>query len=167
MQTPPHHTRSIIRVDCSDTHSQSSAVCRGTFVLPAHWMLSTLLVQGQGDRVNYLMTKQAKVVAMTCTHAALRRGEFLRLGFQYDNLLMEESAQILEIETFIPMLLQVPDLMPAAPEMRSVACFEARLAFCKGPEQACLACPDRTGLQGSPFCGQVGLATSERPMQEQ
>ena len=64
-------------------------------------------MQGQGDRVNYLMTKQAKVVAMTCTHAALRRGEFLRLGFQYDNLLMEESAQILEIETFIPMLLQV------------------------------------------------------------
>ena len=63
--------------------------------------------QGQGDRVNYLMTKQAKVVAMTCTHAALRRGEFLRLGFQYDSLLMEESAQILEIETFIPMLLQV------------------------------------------------------------
>ena len=57
--------------------------------------------------MNYLMTKQAKVVAMTCTHAALRRGEFLRLGFQYDNLLMEESAQILEIETFIPMLLQV------------------------------------------------------------
>ena len=64
-------------------------------------------LQGQADRANYLMTKQAKVVAMTCTHAALRRGEFLRLGFQYDNLLMEESAQILEIETFIPMLLQV------------------------------------------------------------
>lgn len=33
--------------------------------------------------------------------------EFLELGFKYDNLLMEESAQILEIETFIPMLLQV------------------------------------------------------------
>jgi hypothetical protein len=31
----------------------------------------------------------------------------LELGFKYDNLLMEEGAQILEIETFIPMLLQV------------------------------------------------------------
>lgn len=31
----------------------------------------------------------------------------MELGFKYDNLLMEESAQILEIETFIPMLLQV------------------------------------------------------------
>ena len=57
--------------------------------------------------MNYLMTKQAKIVAMTCTHAALKRREFLELGFQYDNLLMEESAQILEIETFIPMVLQV------------------------------------------------------------
>ncbi|KAK7856868.1 rna helicase aquarius [Quercus suber] len=43
---------------------------------------------------------------MTCTHAALKRKDFLQLGFKYDNLLMEESAQILEIETFIPMLLQ-------------------------------------------------------------
>ncbi len=62
--------------------------------------------QGQADRVNYLMTKQAKIVAMTCTHAALKRREFMQLAFQYDNLLMEESAQILEVETFIPMMLQ-------------------------------------------------------------
>lgn len=52
------------------------------------------------------MTKQAKIVAMTCTHAALKRREFLDLAFSYDNLLMEEAGQILEIETFIPMLLQ-------------------------------------------------------------
>jgi len=52
------------------------------------------------------LTRQAKIIAMTCTHAALKRHDFVRLGFQYDNLLMEESAQILEIETFIPMLLQ-------------------------------------------------------------
>ncbi|CAK9317062.1 unnamed protein product [Citrullus colocynthis] len=64
------------------------------------------LLKSTADRANYLMTKQAKIVAMTCTHAALKRKDFLRLGFKYDNLLMEESAQILEIETFIPMLLQ-------------------------------------------------------------
>ena len=40
------------------------------------------------------------------THTHTHR-EFLDLGFKYDNLLMEESAQILEIETFLPMLLQV------------------------------------------------------------
>ncbi|KAL0413595.1 UNVERIFIED_CONTAM: RNA helicase aquarius [Sesamum radiatum] len=64
------------------------------------------LLKSTVDRSNYLMTKQAKIVAMTCTHAALKRKDFLHLGFKYDNLLMEESAQILEIETFIPMLLQ-------------------------------------------------------------
>ncbi|GLI62109.1 hypothetical protein VaNZ11_004692 [Volvox africanus] len=67
------------------------------------------MLKGQADRVNYLSTKQAKIVAMTCTHAALKRREFLQLAFKYDNLLMEEAAQILEIETFIPMLLQKPD----------------------------------------------------------
>jgi hypothetical protein len=50
---------------------------------------------------------QAKIVAMTCTHAALKRREFIDLAFKYDNLLMEEAGQILEIETFIPLLLQV------------------------------------------------------------
>ncbi|EFJ49751.1 hypothetical protein VOLCADRAFT_104194 [Volvox carteri f. nagariensis] len=67
------------------------------------------MLKGQADRVNYLSTKQAKIVAMTCTHAALKRREFLQLAFKYDNLLMEEAAQILEIETFIPMLLQKPE----------------------------------------------------------
>ncbi|CAI5981702.1 unnamed protein product [Closterium sp. NIES-65] len=67
------------------------------------------LFKTTADRSNYLMARQAKVVAMTCTHAALKRRDFLNLGFHFDNLLMEESAQILEIETFIPMLLQRPD----------------------------------------------------------
>ena len=60
------------------------------------------------DRSRYLLVKEAKVIAMTCTHAALKRNELVKLGFKYDNILMEESAQILEIETFIPLLLQNP-----------------------------------------------------------
>ena len=67
------------------------------------------ILKSQGDRVTYLLSKQAKIVAMTCTHAALKRREFLELAFKYDNLLMEESAQILEVETTIPMLLQKPE----------------------------------------------------------
>ena len=76
------------------------------------------------DRTEYLLVKvsihhstlqyeiivcvqEAKIIAMTCTHAALRRAHLVELGFRYDNILMEESAQILEIETFIPLLLQV------------------------------------------------------------
>jgi len=60
------------------------------------------------DRTKYLVTKEAKVIAMTCTHAALKRKDLVEMGFKYDNILMEESAQILEIETFIPLLLQNP-----------------------------------------------------------
>ncbi|KAL5542059.1 hypothetical protein UlMin_009769 [Ulmus minor] len=54
------------------------------------------LLKSAADPANYLMTYQAKIIAMTCTHAALKSKDFLQL----------ESAQILEIETFIPMLLQ-------------------------------------------------------------
>lgn len=60
------------------------------------------------DRSKYLLVKEAKIIAMTCTHAALKRKELVNLGFKYDNILMEEAAQILEIETFIPLLLQNP-----------------------------------------------------------
>jgi intron-binding protein aquarius len=44
--------------------------------------------------VSYLCNKQAKVVAMTCTHAALKRREFLNLGLKYDNIVMEEAGQV-------------------------------------------------------------------------
>ncbi|KAG0055975.1 hypothetical protein BGZ83_006742 [Gryganskiella cystojenkinii] len=67
------------------------------------------LLRTSYDRANYLLTKEAKIIAMTCTHAALKRRELVRLGFKYDNIVMEEAAQILEVETFIPMLLQEPE----------------------------------------------------------
>lgn len=66
------------------------------------------LLRNGVDRSKYLLVKEAKIIAMTCTHAALKRKELVNLGFKYDNILMEESAQILEIETFIPLLLQNP-----------------------------------------------------------
>ena len=33
----------------------------------------------------------------------------MEFGFRYDNIVMEESAQILEVETFIPLMLQTPE----------------------------------------------------------
>jgi intron-binding protein aquarius len=71
------------------------------------------------DRGNYLLTKQAKIVAMTCTHAALKRGDLVKLGFKFDNILMEEAGQILEIETFIPMMLQ-EQALDAEPRLKRV-----------------------------------------------
>ncbi|XP_054758837.2 RNA helicase aquarius-like [Lytechinus pictus] len=67
------------------------------------------LLRSGKDRSKYLLIKEAKIIAMTCTHAALKRRDLVDVRFQYDNILMEESAQILEIETFIPLLLQNPE----------------------------------------------------------
>jgi intron-binding protein aquarius len=64
------------------------------------------LLRNHKTRANYLLLKQARIVAMTCTHAAIARRQLLALGFRYDNLVMEEAAQVLEVETIIPMLLQ-------------------------------------------------------------
>ncbi|KAF4628114.1 hypothetical protein G7Y89_g10039 [Cudoniella acicularis] len=61
------------------------------------------------DRSNYLLTNEARIIAMTSTHAAMRRQEIASLGFHYDNVIMEEAAQITEIENFIPLALQNPN----------------------------------------------------------
>ena len=64
------------------------------------------ILRQPGDKANYLLVKEARVIAMTSTHAAMRRQEIADMGFHYDNVVMEEAAQITEIESFIPTALQ-------------------------------------------------------------
>ncbi|KAL1953544.1 hypothetical protein VTO42DRAFT_2621 [Malbranchea cinnamomea] len=64
------------------------------------------ILRQQRDKANYLLVKEARIIAMTSTHAAMRRQEIADLGFHYDNVVMEEAAQITEIESFIPCALQ-------------------------------------------------------------
>jgi intron-binding protein aquarius len=66
------------------------------------------VLRREKDKANYLLTKEARIIAMTSTHAAMRRQEIADLGFHYDNVVMEESAQITEIENFVPLALQKP-----------------------------------------------------------
>lgn len=66
------------------------------------------ILRSNKDKTNYLMIKEARIIAMTTTHAAMRRQEIADLGFRYDNVIMEEAAQITEIENFIPLALQNP-----------------------------------------------------------
>ncbi|KAF2398402.1 P-loop containing nucleoside triphosphate hydrolase protein [Trichodelitschia bisporula] len=66
------------------------------------------ILRSAKDKANYLLIKEAKIIAMTSTHAAIRRQEIADLGFHYDNVIMEEAAQITEIENFIPLALQKP-----------------------------------------------------------
>ncbi|KAI0180108.1 P-loop containing nucleoside triphosphate hydrolase protein [Hypoxylon sp. FL1284] len=60
------------------------------------------------DKANYLLTNEARIIAMTSTHAAMRRTEIASLGFHYDNVIMEEAAQVTEVESFIPLAMQKP-----------------------------------------------------------
>lgn len=66
------------------------------------------ILRSPRDKANYLLIKEARIIAMTSTHAAMRRQEIANLGFHYDNVIMEEAAQITEIENFIPLALQNP-----------------------------------------------------------
>ncbi|KAF2153762.1 P-loop containing nucleoside triphosphate hydrolase protein [Myriangium duriaei CBS 260.36] len=66
------------------------------------------ILRSQRDKSNYLLLHSARIIAMTSTHAAMRRSEIASSGFRYDNIIIEESAQITEIETFIPFALQKP-----------------------------------------------------------
>ncbi|KAF3934389.1 hypothetical protein ABW20_dc0104584 [Dactylellina cionopaga] len=73
------------------------------------------------DKANYLLTKEARIIAMTSTYAAIKRDEILRQGFRYDNIVMEEAAQITEVETFIPLTLQ-KSTVTETPLKRIVLC---------------------------------------------
>ncbi|KAI7824501.1 P-loop containing nucleoside triphosphate hydrolase protein [Kickxella alabastrina] len=57
------------------------------------------------QRTDYLLTNQARIIAMTCTHAALRRTTLASLRIRIDTVVMEEAAQVLDIETLIPLTL--------------------------------------------------------------
>jgi intron-binding protein aquarius len=61
------------------------------------------------DQANHLLVNEARIIAMTTTHAAMRQSEIAGLGFHYDTLIMEEAAQVTEIESFIPCAMQEPD----------------------------------------------------------
>ncbi len=67
------------------------------------------VLRSHKQRTDYLLMKQARIVAMTCTHAAIARSNLIELGFHYDNLVMEEAAQMMEVEAFVPLLLQRGD----------------------------------------------------------
>lgn len=64
------------------------------------------LLRTNYHRVQYILTNQARIIAMTCTHAAIARQRLLEADFGYDTLVIEEAGQIVELETFIPFVLQ-------------------------------------------------------------
>ena len=43
------------------------------------------LLRSGADRADYLLIKEAKIIAMTCTHAALKRRDLVDVGFKVKN----------------------------------------------------------------------------------
>jgi len=64
------------------------------------------LLRTTRDRSNYLLTMEARIIALTTTYAAIQHRDILALNFKYDNIVMEEAALVTEIESFIPLTLQ-------------------------------------------------------------
>lgn len=64
------------------------------------------LLRDSNERRSHLIKNQSKIIAMTCTYASLNRNNFINLNFEYSSVIMEESAQILEIESLIPLTMQ-------------------------------------------------------------
>ena len=65
------------------------------------------LLRTNRHRTEFVLAQEARVVAMTCTHAALMRQQLAASGLKVDTVIVEEAGQILELETLIPLLLQV------------------------------------------------------------
>lgn len=100
---PPDADRNaVLRIADGCYHHISKIFVELADVLPFE------ILRRDRDKANYLLTNEARIVAMTSTHAAMRRSEIANLGFQYDNVVMEEAAQITEIENFIPLAMQKP-----------------------------------------------------------
>ncbi|KAK5988865.1 RNA helicase aquarius [Cladobotryum mycophilum] len=121
------------------------------------------ILRRERDKANYLLTNEARIIAMTTTHAAIRRGEIASLGFHYDNVIMEEAAQITEIETFIPLALQKP-VKGQLPLQRVVLCGDH---FQNSPVIQSLAFRHYANLEQSLFSRLVRLGVPTITLDQQ
>lgn len=121
------------------------------------------ILRREKDKANYLLTNEARIIAMTTTHAAIRRGEIAALGFHYDNVIMEEAAQITEIETFIPLAMQKP-VHGELPLQRIVLCGDH---FQNSPVIQSLAFRHYANLEQSLFSRLVRLGVPTVTLDQQ
>ncbi|KAI9223913.1 hypothetical protein BC828DRAFT_374759 [Blastocladiella britannica] len=68
------------------------------------------VLRTERDRINLLLARDARVVAMTTTFAALKYRELRDMGFTFHSLIMEEAGTVLEAEAFVPLGLAAASL---------------------------------------------------------
>ena len=52
------------------------------------------LLRSGSDRANYLLVKEAKIIAMTCTHTALKRRDLVDVGFQVKLVMLQHCYNL-------------------------------------------------------------------------
>ncbi|KAL3662875.1 hypothetical protein V7S43_012277 [Phytophthora oleae] len=62
------------------------------------------LLQTPRQRGDMYLIDHARIVAMTCTHAALNHRKLTDLALTFGSLIMEEAAQVSELDSFVPLL---------------------------------------------------------------
>ncbi|EAN30879.1 AAA domain protein [Theileria parva strain Muguga] len=89
---------------CKEDLNGQLSQLKKKFIERLYEMLFELLpfeiLRNNRDRMKYLVENYSRIVAMTCTHASISQEELSTLN--YKTLVFEEAAQILEIESFIP-----------------------------------------------------------------
>lgn len=65
------------------------------------------LLRTNQHRMDYVLTTQAHVIGMTSAEAASLRSYLLEKDFHYDSLLVVDASEMTELETFLPLVLQV------------------------------------------------------------
>uniref|UniRef100_M4BKJ3 AAA+ ATPase domain-containing protein n=1 Tax=Hyaloperonospora arabidopsidis (strain Emoy2) TaxID=559515 RepID=M4BKJ3_HYAAE len=63
------------------------------------------LLQTPRQRGDMYLIHHARIIAMTCTHAALNYSKIADLGLQFGSLVVEEAAQVSELDSIVPLLL--------------------------------------------------------------
>lgn len=121
------------------------------------------ILRRERDKANYLLTNEARIIAMTTTHAAIRRTDITSLGFHYDNVIMEEAAQITEVETFMPLAMQKP-VNGQMPLQRVVLCGDH---FQNSPVIQSLAFRHYANLEQSLFSRLVRLGVPTITLDQQ
>ena len=98
------------------------------------------IISNARQKANLLLAHDAKIVAMTSTYAAMHRKELVELGFVCDNVVIEEAAQMTELDTFCHSLWRwVKAVMLAMPyaALCLLATSSKMLPLCKTCRSGC------------------------------
>lgn len=67
------------------------------------------IIRNRGQKESFLLTQYSRIIFMTGTHAAMKHTYYRESGLSFSTLIFEESAQILDIQTYLAMTLQKTD----------------------------------------------------------